>query len=72
MAITYTGIHYNGYLWFSPLSQYQRVWTSHVGLHEQCMAKLDIFPRTSSTSGEGGVRVAVCLFGQRQLLVHHC
>ena len=70
MAITYTGIHYNGYLWSSPLSQHHLVWTSHVGLHEQCMAKVDIFSRSSSTFGEGGGRVAVCLFGQRQLLVH--
>ena len=71
MAITYTGIHYNGYLWSSPLSQHHRVWTSHVGLQEQCMAKVYIFPRSSSTLGEGGGRVAACLFGQRQLLVHH-
>ena len=70
MAITYTGIHYNCYLWSSPLSQPHRVWTSHVGLHEQCMAKVDIFPRSSSTLGEGGGRVAACLLGQCQLLVH--
>ena len=43
-----------GYLWSSPLSQHHRVWTSHVGLHEQCMAKVDIFPRSSSTLREGG------------------
>ena len=69
MAITYTGIHYNGYLWSSPLS---RVWTSHVSLHEQCMAKVDIFSRSSSTLGIGevGGRVAARLFGQGQLLVH--
>ena len=30
------------------------MWTSHVGLHEQCMAKVDIFSRSSSTLGEGG------------------
>ena len=45
VAITYTGIHYNGYLWSSPLgmvNQHHRVWTSHVGLHEQCMAEVDI------------------------------
>ena len=53
MAITYTCIHYNGYLWSSPLSQHHRVWTSHFGLHEQCMAKVYIFPRSSSTLGEG-------------------
>ena len=70
MAITYTGIQYNGYLWSSPLSQHHRVWTSHVGLHKQCMAKVDIFPRSSSTLGEGGGRVAARSFGQRQLLVH--
>ena len=40
LAITYTGIHYNGYLWSSPLSQHHIVWTSHVGLLKQCMAKL--------------------------------
>ena len=74
MAITYTGIHYNGYLWSSLLSQHHRVWTSHVGLQEQCMAKVYISPHSSSTLGEGGGRVAACLFGQRQLLVHlvHC
>ena len=54
MAITYTGIHYNGYLWSSPLSQHHRVWTSHVGLHEQCMAKVDILSHSSSTLGEVG------------------
>ena len=52
------------------IKQHHRVWISHVGLHEQCMAKVDIFPRSSSTLGEGGGRVAVCLFGQRQLLVY--
>ena len=73
MAITYTGIHYNGYLSSSPLSmlsQHHRVWTSHVGLHKQWMAEVDIFPRSSSTLREGGGRVAARLFGQRQLLVH--
>ena len=54
MAITYTGIAYTTmvYLWSSPLSQHHRVWTSHVGLHEQCMAKVYIFPRSSSTLGD--------------------
>ena len=65
-----TLLHYNGYVWSSPLSQHHRVWTSHVGLHEQCMAKVYIFPRSSSTLREGGGRVAACLFGQQQLLVH--
>ena len=53
MAITYTGIHFNGYLRSSRLGQHHSVWTSHGGLHEQCMAKVDIFPRSSSTLGEG-------------------
>ena len=30
------------------------VWTSHVGVHKQCMAKVAIFPRSSSTLREGG------------------
>ena len=37
------------------------------------VAEVDIFPRSSSTLGEGAGRitaVAICLFGQRQLLVH--
>ena len=54
LAITYTGIHYVVICGFSPLSQHHRVWTSHVGLHEQCMAKVDIFLRSSSKLGEGG------------------
>ena len=36
------------------------------------MAKVDIFPRSSATLGEGAGRVTavtVCFFGQRQLLV---
>ena len=70
MTITYTGIHYNGYLWSSPLSQHHRVWTSHVGLYEQCMAKVDIFPRSSSILGQGSGHVAACLFEQCQLVVH--
>ena len=34
------------------------------------VAKVDIFPQGSSTLGGGGGHMAVCLFGQRQLLVH--
>ena len=38
------------------------------------VAKVDIFPRSSPTLGEGGGRVtavvAICLFGHRQLLVY--
>ena len=63
LAITYTGIHYNGYLWSSPLSQHRRAWTSHVGLHEQCMAKFYIFPRSLSTLGKGGCAWAHAYLG---------
>ena len=56
-------------LWSSRLSQHHRVWTNHVACTNS-VAKVDIFTRSSPTLGEGGGRVTVCLFGQRQLLVH--
>ena len=51
MQITITYTLYNGYL-SSRLSQHCRVWTSHVGLHEQCV-KVDFFPRQLISIGRG-------------------
>ena len=53
LAITYTGIYYNGYLWSSLLSQHQCV-DQPCRPSEQCMAKVDIFPRSSLKLEEGG------------------
>ena len=64
-------VHYNGYFCRLHGKAIIRVCGPAMSAYTNSVDKVDIFPRSSSTSGEGEVRVAVCLFGQRQLLVHH-